>query len=86
MTELESLKTHIDDKFAHHEEMDMLRQKGIDTMLITHADGLKENKKSVLRVHSRVDEITTQIKTVKGIGLTIAGGVSLFLAWIGLTK
>ena len=32
MTELEVLKDHIDEKFAHHEAMDRMRHSGIERL------------------------------------------------------
>ena len=84
--DIEQLKAHIDEKFKHHDEMDTMRHEGISRMLIQHDEALKENKGAIVRVHSRVDEITTQIKTVKGLGLGVGGAATLVLGWLGLGK
>jgi hypothetical protein len=40
---------------------------------------------TIRRVHSRVDQIETKIKTVQGIGTAIATALGAAAAWLGLT-
>jgi hypothetical protein len=84
--DLEQLKSHIDEKFQHHEAMDRMRHSGIDRLIEGHAEALKDNKDAILMAHARVDEITTQIKTVKGLGFGIASAATVIMGWLGLSK
>lgn len=85
MTDLDSLKNHIDQKFDNLAEVDRLKHDRIEERMDEHSESIKENKTAVRRVHSRVDEINTKIKTVQGIGTAIATALGAAAAWIGLT-
>ena len=84
--DLEALKEHIDGKFSLHEELDALRHQRADELMENYATEIKDNRATVQRVHSRVDRIETQIKTVKGVGTAIATALGCAAAWIGITK
>ena len=49
--DLEQLKSHIDEKFQHHEAMDRMRHSGIDRLIEGHAEALKDNKDAILMAH-----------------------------------
>ena len=84
--DIDSLKEHIDSKFTNHEKMDALRHSRINELLSHYSKEIDGNEETIKRVHTRVDKIQTQIKTVQGVGGTIGTGVALFLAWLGLSK
>ena len=84
--ELQDIKQHIDEKFQNHEEIDSMRHDRINELLAHYSKEIDGNEETIKRVHSRVDKIQTQIKTVQGVGGTIGTGVALFLAWLGLSK
>lgn len=84
--DIDGLKEHIDSKFKNHEEMDSLRHSRINELLANYSREIEHNEETIKRVHTRVDRIETKIKTVTGVGTTIAtilGGVA---AWIELRK
>ena len=84
--EIHSLKEHITDKFKSHEDLEALRHKRIDELLEHYNKESEDNEGTVRRVHSRVDKIETQIKTVRGVGTAIATALGAAAAWIGLTS
>ena len=83
--ELVNLKEHITDKFKAHEDMEALRHKRINELLDHYNKEIEDNEGTIRRVHSRVDKIETQIKTVKGVGTAIATALGAAAAWLGLT-
>ena len=83
--EIHSLKEHITDKFKSHEDLEALRHKRIDELLEHYNKEIEDNEGTIRRVHSRVDQIETKIKTVQGIGTAIATALGAAAAWLGLT-
>ena len=83
--EIQSLKEHITEKFKSHEELEALRHKRIDELLEHYNKEIEDNEGTIRRVHSRVDQIETKIKTVQGIGTAIATALGAAAAWLGLT-
>ena len=84
--EITNLKEFITEKFSSHEEMEALRFKRIDELLSQYGRDGEGNAETIKRVHTRVDRLETQIKTVKSFGTGIAtllGGIG---AWLGLSK
>ena len=84
-TELSNLKEHITEKFKAHEDMEALRHKRINELLDHYNKEIEDNEGTIRRVHSRVDQIETQIKTVRGVGTAIATALGAAAAWIGIT-
>ena len=92
MTEFESLKSHINDKFDNHDKIDKLRHSRIDELLSHYSNEIDKNEDTIKRVHGRVDGVVqkhdrleTKIKTVQGLGTAIATALGAAAAWIGLT-
>ena len=83
--DLINLKEHITDKFKAHEDMEALRHKRINELLDHYNKEIEDNEGTIRRVHSRVDKIETQIKTVRGVGTAIATALGAAAAWLGLT-
>ena len=83
--EIHSLKEHITEKFKSHEDLEALRHKRIDELLEHYNKEIEDNEGTIRRVHSRVDQIETQIKTVRGVGTAIATALGAAAAWLGLT-
>ena len=84
--EITNLKEFIHEKFSNHEEMESLRFKRIDELLTHFGQEVDSNEETIKRVHTRVDRLETQIKTVKSFGTGIAtllGGIG---AWMGLNN
>jgi archaellum component FlaC len=79
------LKEFINDKFNAHEDLEALRFKRIDELLSQFSKEVDSNENTIKRVHTRVDRIETQIKTVKGVGTAIATALGAAAAWLGLT-
>ena len=84
--EIHSLKEHITEKFKSHEDLEALRHKRIDELLEHYNKEIEDNEGTIRRVHSRVDQIETQIKTVRGVGTAIATALGAAATWIGLTS
>jgi hypothetical protein len=84
--ELQDIKDHIDEKFSNHDQLAKLRHDHFEETLVRNSKDIEKNEEAVKRVHGRVDKITTQIKTVQGVGSVLGGGIALFLAWLGLIK
>ena len=80
------LREFINDKFNSHEEIEALRHKRINELLDHYNKEIEDNEGTIRRVHSRVDKIETQIKTVRGVGTAIATALGAAAAWIGLTS
>ena len=85
MEEIQSLKEHITEKFKSHEELEALRHKRINELLDHYNKEIEDNEGTIRRVHSRVDQIETKIKTVQGIGTAVATALGAAAAWLGLT-
>ena len=84
--EIQTLKEFIHEKFKSHEELEALRFKRIDELLSQYGKESEGNSETIKRVHTRVDRLETQIKTVKSFGTGIAtllGGIG---AWMGLNN
>ena len=83
---IKNLKEFIHEKFESHEELEALRFKRIDELLTHFGKEVDSNEETIKRVHTRVDRLETQIKTVKSFGTGIAtllGGIG---AWMGLNN
>ena len=85
MEEILTLKEHITDKFKAHEDLEAVRHQRINELLDHYNKEIEDNEGTIRRVHSRVDQIETQIKTVRGVGTAIATALGAAAAWIGLT-
>ena len=85
MEEIQSLKEHFTEKFKSHEELEALRHKRINELLDHYNKEIEDNEGTIRRVHSRVDQIETKIKTVQGIGTAVATALGAAAAWLGLT-
>ena len=84
--EIQTLKEFIHEKFESHEELEALRFKRIDELLSQYGRDGEGNSEMIKQVHTRVDRLETQIKTVKSFGTGIAtllGGIG---AWMGLNN
>ena len=84
--EVQALKDFINDKFQSHEDLECLRFKRIDELLTHFSKEVGSNEETIKRVHTRVDRLETQIKTVKSFGTEIAtllGGIG---AWLGISN
>jgi len=84
--EIQTLKEFINDKFQSHEELEAVRHQRINELLDHYNKEIEDNEGAIRRVHSRVDQIETQIKTVRGVGTAIATALGAAAAWIGLTS
>ena len=82
--EIKNLKEFIHEKFESHEELEALRFKRIDELLSQYGRESETNQQTIKRVHSRVDQIQTSYKTVKGIGMFIVASLAAVGAWFGL--
>ena len=85
MEEIQPLKEHITDKFKALEDLEAVRHQRINELLDHYNKEIEDNEGTIRRVHSRVDQIETQIKTVKGVGTAIATTLGAAAAWLGLT-
>ena len=83
--EITSLKEHITEKFKNHEEIEALRHQRINELLEHYNKEIEGNEGTIRRVHSRVDQIETKIKTVQGIGTAVATALGAAAAWIGIS-
>jgi len=86
MEEIKNLKEHITEKFKAHEDLEAVRHQRINELLDHYNKEIENNEGTIRRVHSRVDQIETQIKTVRGVGTAIATALGAAAAWIGLTS
>ena len=86
MEEIQTLKEHINDKFKANEDLEAVRHQRINELLDHYNKEIEDNEGTIRRVHSRVDKIETQIKTVRGVGTAIATALGAAAAWIGLTN
>ena len=85
MEEIKNLKEHITEKFKAHEDLEAVRHQRINELLDHYNKEIEDNEGTIRRVHSRVDQIETQIKTVRGVGTAIATALGAAAAWIGMT-
>ena len=85
MEEIKNLKEHITEKFKAHEDLEAVRHQRINELLDHYNKEIENNEGTIRRVHSRVDQIETQIKTVRGVGTAIATALGAAAAWIGMT-
>jgi septal ring factor EnvC (AmiA/AmiB activator) len=79
-----SLKEHIDEKFKNHELLEAVRHDRVNEILAQFGKDRDDSEETVRRIHTRVDRIETKIKTVQGMGATLATVVAMVLAWLGL--
>ena len=82
--EITNLKEFIHEKFESHEELEALRFKRIDELLSQYNRESETNQQTIKRVHSRVDQIQTSYKTLKGVGMFIVASLTAVGAWFGL--
>jgi len=82
--EIKNLKEFIHEKFESHEELEALRFKRIDELLSQYNRESETNQQTIKRVHSRVDQIQTSYKTLKGVGTFIVASLTAVGAWFGL--
>ena len=84
--EIKNLKEFIHEKFESHEELEALRFKRIDELLSQYGKESEGNTETIKRVHSRVDQIQTSYKTLKGVGTFIVASLTAVGAWFGLIQ
>ena len=84
MDEIKNLKEFIHEKFESHEELEALRFKRIDELLSQYGREGETNQQTIKRVHSRVDQIQTSYKTLKGVGTFVVTALTAVGAWFGL--
>ena len=84
MDEIKNLKEFIHEKFESHEELEALRFKRIDELLSQYGRESETNQQTIKRVHSRVDQIQTSYKTLKGVGTCVVTALTAVGAWFGL--
>ena len=84
--EIQTLKEFIHEKFESHEELEALGFKRIDELLSQYGRESETNQQTIKRVHSRVDQIQTSYKTLKGVGTFIVTAVTAVGAWFGLVN
>ena len=82
--EIKNLKEFIHEKFKSHEELEALRFKRIDELLSQYCKESESNQQTIKRVHSRVDQIQTSYKTLKGVGTFIVTALTVVGVWFGL--
>ena len=81
--EIKNLKEFIHEKFESHEELEALRFKRIDELLSQYGKESESNQQTIKRVHSRVDQIQTSYKTLKGVGTFIVTALTAVGVWFG---
>ena len=84
--EITNLKEFIHEKFESHEELEALRFKRIDELLSQYNKESETNQQTVKRIHSRVDQIQTSYKTLKGVGTFIVTALTAVGAWFGMSN
>ena len=84
--EIKNLKEFIHEKFESHEELEALRFKRIDELLSQYGKESESNQQTIKRVHSRVDQIQTSYKTLKGVGMFIVASLAAVGSWFGITN
>ena len=83
--EIKNLEEFIHEKFESHEELEALRFKRIDELLSQYNRESETNQQTIKRVHSRVDQIQTSYKTLKGVGMFIVASLTAVGAWFGIS-
>ena len=84
--EITNLKEFIHEKFESHEELEALRFKRIDKLLSQYGKESESNQQTIKRVHSRVDQIQTSYKTLKGVGAFVVTALTGVGAWLGISN
>jgi len=84
--EIKNLKEFIHEKFESHEELEALRFKRIDELLSQYNRESETNQQTVKRIHSRVDQIQTSYKTLKGVGTFIVTTLTAVGVWFGMSN
>ena len=84
--EVKNLKEFIHEKFESHEELEALRFKRIDELLSQYGKESENNTETIKRVHSRVDQIQTSYKTLKGVGTFIVTTLTAVGVWFGMSN
>jgi uncharacterized membrane protein len=84
--EITNLKEFIHEKFESHEELEALRFKRIDELLSQYNKESETNQQTVKRIHSRVDQIQTSYKTLKGVGTFIVTTLTAVGVWFGMSN
>ena len=84
--EIKNLKEFIHEKFESHEELEALRFKRIDELLSQYGKESESNQQTIKRVHSRVDQIQTSYKTLKGVGTFVVTALTGVGAWLGISN
>ena len=84
--EITNLKEFIHEKFESHEELEALRFKRIDELLAHYGEESKGNTKTIVRVHSRLDQIQTSYKTLKAVGVFVMASLTAVAGWFGITS
>ena len=82
--QIKNLKDYIGERFENHEELEALRFKRIDELLSQYGRESETNQQTIKRVHSRVDQIQTSYKTLKGVGTFVVTALTAVGAWFGL--
>ena len=82
--DLINLKEHITDKFKAHEDLEAVRHQRINELLDHYNKEIEDNEGTIRRVHSRVDEIETKIKTVQGVSAMVTTAFCALTAWLGI--
>ena len=80
--EIKNLKEFIHEKFESHEELEALRFKRIDELLSQYGKESESNQQTIKRVHSRVDQIQTSYKTLKGVSAFIVTAFTAVGVWL----
>ena len=58
----------------------------IDEFLSQYGKESEGNAETIKRIHSRVDQIQTSYKTLKGVGMFIVASLTAVGAWFGITN
>lgn len=78
------LRKHLDEKFKMVAEIDKLKHDHISNLMDKFDKAIEQNSTAVVRVHSRVDRIDAQIKTVKGVGTFVTTMFTALAGWFTL--
>ena len=84
--EIQTLKEFIHEKFESHEELEALRFKRIDELLSQYGKESESNQQTIKHVYSRVDQIQTSYKTLKGVGTFVVATLTAVGAWFGINN
>lgn len=87
----DELKEFLSKEFSHRAKIDELTHNRIEEIMKEFVEKVKDNKETVKRAHTRLDEIdlkyvalATKIKTAQGIWGTITGLFGLALTYFGI--